>query len=38
MPMQIADRPNPREAMLQGDQEVLRSLIKPLVALASFQK
>src|SRR5258705_12232724 len=38
MPMQIALRPKPMLAVLAGDPAVLRSLIRPLVALASYQK
>jgi len=38
IPTQIALSPNPRLAMLHGEVGVLRSLIRPLAALASYQK
>src|SRR5690348_4706287 len=38
MPMQIALRPNPRLAMLQGEPGVSRSLIRPFEGFASYQK
>ena len=38
MAMQMAVMPKPWAAMLQGDPAWLRSLIRPLTGLASFQK
>jgi len=37
-PTQIDDRPNPTAAMLAGEVDVLRSLIRPLAGLACSQK
>ena len=38
MPMQMAEMPKPWAAMLHGDPVGLRSRIRPLTGLASFQK
>ncbi len=38
MAMQMAEMPKPWAAMLQGDQAWLRSRIRPLTGLASYQK